>query len=276
MTVLRRKLIAGNWKMYKTTAEAAAFVEALAERLRPVIDIKGQGSSLPEIVLCPPYTALQASGEAILRAKASFVIAAQNMESREQGAYTGEIAPPMLLDLGVRWVILGHSERRQYFHETDESVAEKMIAAFTHGMTPIVCIGESLDEREDGQTDHVIARQMAPLLAALSAPGAVSSVDASRLVIAYEPVWAIGTGRVCEADEAGRVCALIRRHLRSESTQPALADATRILYGGSVKPDNIESLIAQPDIDGALVGGASLDVDSFYRIIENACTLAIR
>jgi triosephosphate isomerase len=270
MGTLRRKLIAGNWKMYKTTTEAAAFVDVLAEHLR---SLPSHDAALPEIVLCPPYTTLQTSGEAITRANAPFVVAAQNMESRDQGAYTGEIAPPMLLDLGVRWVVLGHSERRQYFNETDDAVAQKMAAAFAHGMTPIVCVGESLAEREAGQTDHVIERQLAPLLAVLTSPG-TDSTAAARLVIAYEPVWAIGTGRVCEADEAGRVCGLIRHHLR-ESAPAGLADATRILYGGSVKPENTQALMAQPDIDGALVGGASLDADSFYRIIEKTTSVRL-
>lgn len=260
----RRAIIAGNWKMYKSTAEAEAFVASLWERLNSQVN-----STLPEVVLCPPFTALQTTQQAASKLKAPFTVAAQTMESREQGAFTGEVSPLMLLDIGIRWAVIGHSERRQYFNETDETVAQKTQAAFKHGMTPIVCVGENLEEREAGNTDRVIERQMAPILALLSSVEMASSN--AELVLAYEPVWAIGTGRVCEADEAGRVCKLIRDLLRSKLGNSAWADRTRILYGGSVKPDNVKSLMAQPDIDGALVGGASLDVDSFYALIDNTC-----
>ncbi len=267
MASSRRTIIAGNWKMYKNTAEAEAFVSGLWERLRSQVN-----STLPEVVLCPPFTSLQTVQQTISRLNAPFTVAAQTMESREQGAYTGEVSPLMLLDIGIRWAVIGHSERRQYFNETDETVAQKAQAAFKHGLTPIVCVGENLEEREAGQTDRVIERQMAPVLALLASVEMASSK--ADFVLAYEPVWAIGTGRVCEADEAGRVCKLIRDLLRSKLGNSAWADRTRILYGGSVKPDNVKSLMEQPDIDGALVGGASLDIDSFYTLIDNTCLVS--
>ena len=256
MASTRRPIIAGNWKMYKTTQEAAAFTKALWEKIQP-----HAGASLPEIVICPPYTALTTVKTSSADLKAPFITAAQNMESRDNGAYTGEVSPLMLLDLGIRWVVIGHSERRQYFNETDESVAQKTVAALKHGMTPIVCVGEALQDRENGLTDRVIEQQARAVLTQITA------ADLPKIVIAYEPVWAIGTGKVCDATEANRVCALIR-HFISEYGN---AEQTRILYGGSVKPDNTHALMSQSDIDGGLVGGASLEADSFFGIIEQAC-----
>lgn len=256
MASTRRPIIAGNWKMYKTTQEAAEFTRTLWEKVQP-----NAGASLPEIVICPPYTALATVKENSTQLKTPFITAAQNMESRDKGAYTGEISPLMLLDLGIRWVVIGHSERRQYFNETDESVAQKTVAALKHGMTPIVCVGESLQERESGATDRVIEQQVRAVLSQ------VSATDLPKIVIAYEPVWAIGTGKVCDATEANRVCALIRHFIGEYGA----ADQTRILYGGSVKPDNTQALMSQSDIDGGLVGGASLEAASFFGIIEQAC-----
>jgi triosephosphate isomerase len=259
MASTRRPVIAGNWKMYKTTAEAVAFTEALWNKAQPHTN-----GALPEIVLCVPYTAFRVVQDAAHRLSAPFIVAAQNMESRDNGAYTGEISPLMLLDLNVRWVVIGHSERRQYYNDTDETVTHKAQAALKHGMTPIICVGESLQDRESGQTDRVIEQQVRAFLSGL---GEASTPDLSKIIVAYEPVWAIGTGKVCDAAEANRVCALIRHYLG----EAAPADKTRILYGGSVKPDNAQSLMSQSDIDGALVGGASLEADSFYGIIEQAC-----
>jgi len=256
----RRPVMAGNWKMFKTTGEAVAFVEALSQKVQSAgVD----ASHLPEIVICPPFTALAPVQATISRLQAPFITAAQNMESRDNGAYTGEVAPPMLLDLGVQWVVIGHSERRQYYNETDGTVAAKTIAALTHGMTPVVCVGELLEEREAGNTDRVIEQQVRAVM------DMVASEDLPKIVIAYEPVWAIGTGKVCDAAEANRVCGLIRSYLE----EAGQGIATRILYGGSVKPDNIEGLMAFPEIDGGLVGGASLEADSFFTLIQ-AATLA--
>lgn len=256
----RRAMMAGNWKMHKNTAEAQAFVEALWER------VQGHDpKTLPEIVLCPPFTALSTVQDAARRIGAPFIVAAQTMESRDSGAYTGEVSPAMLLDLDVRWVILGHSERRQYYNETNETVAAKTAAALKHSMVPIVCVGETLEEREAGETDAVISRQVAAVLQV------IEPHDVARLVVAYEPVWAIGTGKTCDAGEANRVCELIRKLL----TVHGPADQTPILYGGSVKPDNARELVSQPDIDGGLVGGASLEAESFYKIIEQTSLVGV-
>lgn len=253
----RRPIAAGNWKMYKTTKEAVAFVDALWNKVQPL-----KSAALPEIVLCTPYTALQATHNKVQSLNAPFIVAAQNMESKDNGAYTGEISPLMLLDLGIKWVVIGHSERRQYYNETNESVAQKTVAALKHGMTPIVCVGETLTEREAGETDTMIEQQVQTVL------NAISASDIPKIVVAYEPVWAIGTGKVCEAPEANRVCGVIRKLLGQSGAQ------TRILYGGSVKPDNTQGLMSQSDIDGGLVGGASLEADSFFGIIENACLVS--
>jgi triosephosphate isomerase len=255
MANTRRPIIAGNWKMFKTTQEATQFVEALWQQVQP-----HSNAQLPEIVICPPFTALSSVKEAISKVNAPFIVAAQNMESRDNGAYTGEISPLMLKDIGINWVVIGHSERRQYFNETDDTVAAKTVAALKHGITPIVCVGELLQERESGLTDAVIEQQVRAVITQISAS------ELSKIVIAYEPVWAIGTGKVCEAAEANRVCALIR-HFVSEYGSAA---QTRVLYGGSVKPDNTQALMTQSDIDGGLVGGASLEAASFFGIIEQA------
>jgi triosephosphate isomerase len=256
----RRPIIAGNWKMFKTTPEAAAFTEALQKRVQA-----HASSSLPEIVICPAFTALTTVKDASKKLSAPFEVAAQNMDCHDNGAYTGEISPLMLLDLNIRWVLIGHSERRQYFNETDETVAAKTLAALKYGMTPVVCVGELLQEREANQTDRVIEQQVRAVI------DQVDAKDFPKLVFAYEPVWAIGTGKVCEADEANRVCKLIRTLISEKGS----AEQTRILYGGSVKPENTSALMNQSDIDGGLVGGASLDPDSFFGIIEQACLLKV-
>ncbi|WP_373532473.1 triose-phosphate isomerase [Vampirovibrio sp.] len=256
MANARRPVIAGNWKMFKTTHEATTFVESLWQKVQSL-----NSAELPDIVICPPFTALASVQTCIAKLGAPFLVAAQTMESRDNGAYTGEISPLMLADLGIQWVVLGHSERRQYFNETDETVAQKTVAALKHGITPIVCVGEQLMERENGLTDAVIEQQVRAVLTQISA------ADLPSIVIAYEPVWAIGTGKVCEAPEANRVCALIR-HFVSEYGD---AKQTRVLYGGSVKADNTQALMGQSDIDGGLVGGASLEAESFVGIIKQAC-----
>ncbi len=257
MSQSRQPIIAGNWKMFKTTGEAKAFVDALFKGVSSQL----QSAQMPQIVLCAPFTALSTVKETVDGLKAPFIVAAQTMESRDSGAYTGEISPVMLQDIGVQWVVLGHSERRQYFNETDETVAQKTVAALHHGMTPIVCVGELLEEREAGSTDRIIEQQVRAVLSVVPAE------ELTRLVFAYEPVWAIGTGKVCEAPEANRVCALIRTILNESGA----GDTVRILYGGSMKADNAQQLIQQSDIDGGLVGGASLDAASFTALIEQVC-----
>ena len=247
---MRRKLIAGNWKMYKTVAEAVALVEAIT---------KGASGAPGDTLVAPPYTAL---GAAVAAAKGSPVaVAAQNMHSETEGAFTGEVSAGMLRDVGVTHVILGHSERRQYFAETDDGVARKTKVALDNGLAPIACVGETLAEREAGRTMEVVGRQLGAIL------DAVTADEAKRVVIAYEPVWAIGTGKVATPEQAQEVHAFIRSRIAARHGQPG-ADALRILYGGSVKPDNVKGLMALPDVDGALVGGASLKADSFLKLVH--------
>ena len=246
---MRRPLIAGNWKMYKTVPQAVALVEAIVAGLQ----------TDNEVVLAPPFTALQAVA-ALLRGR-GVALAGQNMHEANEGAFTGEIAPVMLRDLGCTHVILGHSERRQMFGETDEGVGRKAKAAFAHGLTPIACVGETLAEREGDRTMEVVERQVERALRALTAEQVAVGV------VAYEPVWAIGTGRNATPEQAQEVHGAIRRLVARSHGDPAAA-ALRILYGGSVKPDNIGTLMAQGDVDGALVGGASLDAGSFLRIVH--------
>lgn len=247
---MRRKLIAGNWKMYKTAAEAVALVEEIK---------KGAAGAPGDTLVAPPFTAL---GAVVAAAKGSAVaVAAQNMHFEKEGAFTGEVSPAMLVDAGVTHVILGHSERRQYFAETDEAVAKKTKAALASGLLPISCVGETLGEREAGRTMEVVGRQLGAIL------DAVSADEAKRVVIAYEPVWAIGTGRVATPEQAQEVHAFIRSRIAAKHGQ-GVADALRVLYGGSVKPDNVRGLMALPDVDGALVGGASLKADSFLKLVH--------
>lgn len=248
---IRTPLIAGNWKMHKTSSEGARFIRALAQGLGPV---DGR-----EVMVAPPFTGLY---EAVQAAKGSDIkVCAQNIFWAAEGAYTGEVAPRMVADLGVTAVIVGHSERRQHFGETDDGVALKVRAVLDHGMMPIMCVGETEAERLNSLTEKVLATQVPAGLAA------VAEQEAAGMTIAYEPVWAIGTGRTATPEIAQEVCAFVRG-LVGEKLGGDAAAGMRILYGGSVKPDNIDALMAQPDIDGVLVGGASLDVESFVRIVR--------
>jgi triosephosphate isomerase len=251
MTV-RRPLIAGNWKMFKIAADAVA----LAREVRA--GARGEHGDV-DVLVAPPFTALAAVAE-VLRGS-DVALGAQNMHWENEGAFTGEVSPVMLRDVGCTHVILGHSERRQLFGETDEGVARKAQAAFVHGLTPIACVGETLAERESGRTMEIVERQLERGLRPISPD------QAARLVVAYEPVWAIGTGRNATPDQAQEVHAFIRKRV-SGSHGEAAAEALRILYGGSVKPDNIGPIMAQPDVDGALVGGASLTAASFLKIVH--------
>lgn len=249
---MRKVLIAGNWKMHKTTAEA----EALATAIRDSIT----ASSVPaEVVVAPPFTALDRVSRVVKGSPVA--LAGQTMHAEDKGAFTGEISPAMLLDLGCTHVILGHSERRQLFGETDEGVMKKARVAIDRGLVPILCIGETLDEREAGRTFDVVGRQLEAALRRLTPD------EAAGAVIAYEPVWAIGTGKNATPADAQEVHAAIRAAL-----DPSLRERTRILYGGSVKPDNAAALLAQPDVDGALVGGASLDAAGFGAILRAAAS----
>jgi len=252
-TYMRIPLIAANWKMYKTIAEAQAFVRELAASAKTLGRV--------DLVVAPPFTALTAAVEA---AKSTpIAVAAQNLYFEREGAFTGEVSARMIRDAGATHVIIGHSERRRLFGDTDEWVNRKLRAALNEQLTPIVCIGETLMERERGETLAVLDRQIK-----LGLDGA-SAEEIGALVIAYEPVWAIGTGKNATAAEAGEAHAHIRRRL-SAWFSPTAADRCRIQYGGSVKPDNIAELIGLPDVDGALVGGASLDVKSFTEIARRA------
>ncbi|MGE5280432.1 MAG: triose-phosphate isomerase [Deltaproteobacteria bacterium] len=253
---MRRKLIAGNWKMNKGVTEAIALANGLK---RELIDIE-----TVDIALCPPFTALDSVNEIIT--ESNLQLGAQDVYWETAGAFTGEISPLMLKDLGCAYGIVGHSERRQFFHETNATVNKKAKALLAAGLTPILCVGESLQERESEKTFDVIRDHVKNGLAGFSAE------EMSRTVIAYEPVWAIGTGKTATPAQAQEVHVFIRSligHLFDRET----ADAAIILYGGSVKPDNTADLMKQSDIDGALVGGASLDVASFASIVKTAATL---
>jgi triosephosphate isomerase (TIM) len=242
--------IAANWKMHKTVAEAAEFVDALLPRI---------AATQNDVVICPPFTALTAVVER--RYGTAVRVAAQNMHEDDAGAFTGEVSASMLVELDVEAVVLGHSERRQLFGETDEALARKLPAALAAGLEPILCVGESEQARDAGQTEGVLEGQLQADLAA------VADDRLAEVVIAYEPIWAIGTGRTATPEQAQEACAFIRDVLRERG---AAADAVRILYGGSVKPANAAELLALPDVDGALVGGASLDAAEFAAIVEAA------
>ena len=249
---MRRKIIAGNWKMNGTVAET----ESLISKLLPLIKAKAQ----VEVVVCPPFTSLQAASK--LLQGSQMALGAQNMSEHPKGAYTGEISAELLLTLGVRFVILGHSERRQYHFETDGLVNLKTRAALAAGLTPIVCVGETLEQREAGHTESVIREQVQGSLAEFGAN------ELLRIVIAYEPVWAIGTGRTATPEQAQEVHRFIRQ--LTDRIDRTASEKLPILYGGSVKADNAHGLLGQPDIDGALVGGASLKADEFVAIINAA------
>lgn len=250
----RRPVMTGNWKMYKTQAEARAFFAAL----RPLVaDAKNC-----DIVIAAPFTALAAAVDAVRGSAIS--IAGQNLHGEKEGAFTGEVSAAMLVEAGCRCVLIGHSERRQFFGETDETVRKKVRAALAAGLEPIVCVGELLAEREANQTEAVLARQFAGAFA--GAPGQLTAAEFSRIIIAYEPVWAIGTGHTATPELAAAAHRFLRQQA-ADSFSPELAARLRILYGGSVKPENTKGLMAQEEIDGALVGGASLDAKSFAAIV---------
>jgi triosephosphate isomerase (TIM) len=247
----RTPFMAANWKMHKTVAEAEAFVQALLPRVSTADGV--------DIAICAPFTAL---GALVDSARGSRVrVYAQNMHQAPEGAFTGEVSAPMLAEVGVDAVILGHSERRQLFGETDEALARKVPAALAAGLEPILCIGESEEARDSEQTEAVLERQLQADLAG------VEPTRLAEVVVAYEPIWAIGTGRTATPEQAQEAIACVRDVLRERGAE---ADQVRILYGGSVKPGNAAELLAQPDIDGALVGGASLDPAEFAAIVEAA------
>lgn len=246
----RTPYLAANWKMNKTVAEAAEFVDALLPRI---------AATQCDVVICPSFLALN---EVVERRRGTAVrVAAQNMHEAEAGAFTGEVSAPMLVELDVEAVVLGHSERRQYFGETDEALARKVPAALAADLEPILCVGESEAARDAGETEEVLERQLQTDLAG------VESLDLERVVVAYEPIWAIGTGRTATPEIAQEACAFIRDVLRLRGAE---ADKVRILYGGSVKAANAAELLAKPDVDGALVGGAALDPVEFAGIVEAA------
>lgn len=250
---MRTPLIAGNWKMYKTVGEAVELVEALLE------GVEVGYMQDREVLVCPPFTVLYPL--APLLADSTIALGAQNMYPETEGAFTGEVSPTMLKDIGCRYVILGHSERRQIFKEDDTLINRKVRVAIEHGLVPILCIGETKPQRDAGDAEAVTLGQLRAGLEGLSGD------QVSNVVIAYEPVWAIGTGETATPADAQAMHAAIRQALASHQGQD-VADAVRILYGGSVKPDNVDTLMSQPDIDGALVGGASLKADSFLRIVQ--------
>src|SRR3954447_12289573 len=254
MSKERKLIIAGNWKMNKTAAEATDLVNGLKLELAAVKDV--------DIVLCPPFTALSEVSKAILATK-NLALGAQNMSENNVGAFTGDIAAVMLKEFSVRYVILGHSERRQYQKESDELISKKALAAHGAALKPIVCVGETLAEREGGQTEKVLETQVRGSLAGLT------KEQMAETVLAYEPVWAIGTGKTATTAQAQETHAFIRRVLTDIYDEPA-ARRVRIQYGGSVKPANARELMSQPDVDGALVGGASLEPRSFSDIIKNS------
>ncbi|HHX02167.1 MAG TPA: triose-phosphate isomerase [Firmicutes bacterium] len=246
---MRKPIIAGNWKMHKTVSEAIELCESLD---RAVQDLE------IDVVVCPPFTALSA---VCALGMSKVKIGAQNVSIAEGGAYTGEISPLMLVDVCCSYVIIGHSERRQHFGETDAMVNQKVHLALKHGLHPIVCVGESLAQRKAGETETVVVSQTKAAFAG------VAREQVPEVVIAYEPIWAIGTGETASAEDANQVIGTIRKTIAQIFDQE-VADQIRIQYGGSVKPDNIQELMAQPEIDGALVGGASLDLKGFTAIVH--------
>ena len=249
----RKLIIAGNWKMNKTVAESLDLANGLVRELKEVKEA--------DIAICPPFTALSEVSKAVI--DSNIRLGAQNMSQKGYGAHTGEIAAGMLKEFSTKYVILGHSERREYQRESDELIAAKAKAAHEAGLKPIVCVGEQLEERESGNTENVVGTQVRGSLAGLTTEEMLGTV------IAYEPVWAIGTGKTATAEQAQEVHAFIR-NLLADLFDADTAKAVRIQYGGSVKPDNARELMSQPDVDGALVGGASLDVRVFSELIKNS------
>lgn len=252
---MRRPMMAGNWKMNKTPGEAVALACAIADAVATVSNV--------DCVVCPPFVALPAVQLALQGS--TVAIGAQNVHWADSGAYTGEISAPMLKEL-ASYVIIGHSERRQYFAETDETVNKKLQAALAHGLTPILCVGESLAQNQGGETQAVVSLQVEEALAGLSAE------QVSSLIIAYEPIWAIGTGLAATAEQAGSICGLVRQVVAALYGQ-AGADTVRILYGGSTNEKNIGEIMQQPAIDGALIGGASLKVESYSAMVHTTSKL---
>lgn len=250
---MRKTIIAGNWKMNHLGADAKATITGLVEKVPA--DVKAS------VVIAPVFPYLPLAVE--LTKDSPIQVAAQNMHWEDKGAYTGEVSPAMLVDIGVTHVIIGHSERRTYFNETDETVNKKVKAALAHGLTPILCCGETLEQREEGIMQSFIEGQIEKAL------DGVAKEDMTKVVIAYEPIWAIGTGKTASAAQAEEVCAIIRKKVAA-LYDAVTADATSILYGGSVKGSNVAELTGSADIDGGLVGGASLKVDDFMAIIDNA------
>jgi len=253
---MRKPIIAGNWKLNN---DIDASVNLVAELKRELADV-----STVDIVVCPVFTALSVVLDVLL--ETNIDVGAQNVYWEDSGAFTGEVSAPMLKYMGVKYVIIGHSERRQFFGETNETVNKRIKAALTHGLIPIVCVGENLEERESDKTFDVITNHIEGSLAGFSAE------DVSKMVIAYEPVWAIGTGKTATPEQAQEVHKFIRE-LLAKNFGDETADAVRLQYGGSVKPENSAELMGQPDIDGALVGGASLKADAFAAIIKSTCTV---
>ncbi|MGE7665844.1 triose-phosphate isomerase [Ureibacillus composti] len=248
---MRKPIIAGNWKMYKTFDEAVEFVESVREAV--------PSDEKVDAVICAPALYLPTLVD--LATETDLAIGAQNMHFENEGAFTGEISPSQLEAINVDYVILGHSERREYFNETDEAVNKKVKAALSHGIVPIICCGETLEEREAGKTEEKVSNQVKAALQGFS------SEEVGHMVIAYEPIWAIGTGKTATAEDANHVCGQIRKVVE-ELYDHSTAQQIRIQYGGSVKPDNIEELLSKEHIDGALVGGASLQVESYLALLD--------
>jgi triosephosphate isomerase (TIM) len=254
--VARRPIVAANWKMHKTHLEAIQTVQKLSYLLD-----KGDSDRV-EVVVCPPFTALRSIQTLIDSDRLPFALGAQDVHWEKQGAFTGEVSPVMLAALAVGYVIVGHSERREHFGETDADVARKVKAVFEHDMTPIMCVGETAADRDSGRTEDTVIGQVR------EGVGKIGPEEASRLVVAYEPVWAIGTGRACNPTDAGEVVRTIRDTLETVLSTD-VAESVRVQYGGSVKPGNIREFMAHPEIDGALVGGASLDPEDFALIVKH-------
>ena len=255
---MRTPLMAGNWKMYKTVADAVKYVKEFRSLVKDITDV--------DIVVAPPFPALHAAAEAARNSNVA--IAAQDLYWERDGAFTGEVSAPMIKEAGAEFVIVGHSERRTLFGETDATVNRKVSAAFAAGLTPIACIGETLDQRERNETFDVLDRQIKQGL------DGITSDRMAQLVLAYEPVWAIGTGRNATAAQAGEAHSHIRQRLRQWFGVDA-AELCHVIYGGSVKPENIRELTAHPDVDGALVGGASLEVQAFFEVVSRSRPAAV-
>lgn len=251
---MRRVMLAGNWKMHKTKKDTLSFFDVFLKEIAPL-------SNQPDLLFACPFTSLEAAKKAV--GNTTIDIAAQNVHFEDQGAFTGETSIPMLQELGIKHVIIGHSERRQYFNESDESVTRKVFSCLTNAMTPIVCVGETKEQRERDETTAVIKRQVEAFISELDSP--------KELIVAYEPIWAIGTGLTATAEQAQQVHRFIRDLFESRFGS-AVAQNLRILYGGSAKPENIAALVAQEDIDGALVGGASLKPETFSEMVKQVCS----